>query len=65
MHPDDLEKQPAIPITDEEEQTPRWATTDSSGTLLTIRISDKDIINFLCVLLNTASTVCIVFANKM
>jgi hypothetical protein len=43
---------------------PRWALSEEKPAWLG-SVSEKDAINFLCVLLNTASTVCIVFANKV
>ncbi|OAP54918.1 hypothetical protein AYL99_10618 [Fonsecaea erecta] len=43
---------------------PRWAIR-SSKTLFGFHVSEKDAVNLLCVLLNTVSTVSIVFANKI
>ncbi|EXJ82387.1 hypothetical protein A1O3_06200 [Capronia epimyces CBS 606.96] len=61
---------------DHDQPAPRWATGEKSrprsnwklpSVKIKIRdhISEQDVVNFLCVLLNTASTVCIVFANKV
>ena len=68
MHQADLEKQVVFSESHGEE-VPRWAITEKPrkpfSINININIGEKDVINFLCVLLNTISTVCIVFANKM
>lgn len=60
----DLEKQDLFEgLSAVDSETPRWYLNNDSNSLF--KFSQKDVINFLCALLNTASTVCIVFANKM
>ncbi|KIX97763.1 uncharacterized protein Z520_06541 [Fonsecaea multimorphosa CBS 102226] len=65
MDQDGLEKQA---VTEESSaksmKIPRWALSDPK-TLFSTNISEKDAVNCLCVVLNTVSTVSIVFANKI
>ncbi|OQU96123.1 hypothetical protein CLAIMM_02252 [Cladophialophora immunda] len=59
-----LEKQPLTEGSPNKPRIPRWALSDSK-TLFSISISEKTAVNVLCVVLNTLSTVSIVFANKI